>query len=120
MILDINKSTYYYNSELFQPHNRQTIFSHMLKKKKANARNQNSAETEEFKDTTSELTKNIIYVKAPISEESLITAPDETLSAIFGILDQHVLHSETAREDLCDFKPGQDEDDCKLYSLFHI
>ena len=100
LILDINKSKYYYNSDLFQPENRETVLDSNLKKTKRTTKPTEHWQNEDFKDTHSELAKDVHYVKAPLSNQNLIEESEDTLLPLFKILDQYVLHTETAKEDL--------------------
>jgi hypothetical protein len=90
MILDINQSTYYYNSALFKPENRKIILKKNLKKTTREDNKNEPWRNEEFHDTESALTDDIVYVKAPLSTNSLTHECSASLKAVFEVLDQYV------------------------------
>ena len=87
MILDLNKSTYYYNSGLFEEGNKKILFQNNLKKEKSDFWER--WKSTEFIDLNSKLTKDIIYVKAPLATKQLSEESYDSLSAIYQELDKY-------------------------------
>ncbi|CAI2379419.1 unnamed protein product [Moneuplotes crassus] len=94
MILDINTSTYYYNSKLFLKENKKILFEDNLKDVSEMSESNYSWENSEFEDLTSALTEDITYVKAPLVTKELSEESFEGLMPIFEELDKYFLCSE--------------------------
>ena len=99
MIVDLNQSTYYYNASLFPEDKRIVIFDKNLKKTTRKDITEELWRNEQFEDMHSELTKDITYVKAPLSIKKSTFDQPPWLKAIFDVLDQSVLVSNPDDED---------------------
>ena len=99
MILDINKSTYYYNSNLFPKENKKILFEHNLKKASSKSTSSVTWKSHKFIDEESKYSSDIAYVKAPLATKQLSDESYDSLTAIYQELDKYVLLSEERDEE---------------------